>query len=60
MRKGRNLQMTIKDEKYLYALQQLGSALGTDPNILVEASSSCPCKPQEHVHGLSSIAVDDS
>jgi len=44
----------------LYALWLLGSAPSINPNIVVEASLSYPCKPQEHVHGLSSIAVDDS
>ena len=41
----------------LYALWLLGSAQDTNPNIVVEVSSSCPCKPQEHVHGPSSIAI---
>ena len=41
----------------LYALWLLGSARGTNPNIVVEASLSCPCKPPQHVHGPSSIPL---
>lgn len=41
----------------LYALWVLGSGLSTNPNTVVEASLSCPCKPPQHVHGPSSIAV---